>query len=434
MFLFVPYGLEELDLRRRPLVTYLLTGMNVAVFLGTVFLGAARRDILFMEFGFIPEEWQRTYPFITSMFLHAGWMHIIGNMYFLWLFGRAVEDRLGALRYGAFYLAAGVVAGLAHLATTPEFFSDIPCVGASGAVSGILGALMVMAPSARVNCFYCWFLFLRPIMGSVRVPAVVFLGGWFLIQLLYGLSLGDAASGAVGVAFWAHIGGFTFGALAAGSPKLLARGRSSLRRRRREQDFSRALQALREGNLQAAREELERLDAMGWGCSTLDLALARALAGSSSRDEAVRRTLRALRAAEEEKDRGTTIDAYLLLSAVGAGDEMSFHDHLAVGMSYAVCGMKDEAITVLLRGLEKHPGTEGTDLILYELGELYRESGNEERARDAYGLILKLHPESRLYSSAQYCLQELGGPSGPESKKGGTGQQKTERTTNGRSG
>jgi membrane associated rhomboid family serine protease len=141
-------------------------------------------------------------PLFTSMFLHAGFAHILGNMLFLWIFGDNVEAAFGHLRYLLFYLVCGIGAGLMHIAF--NFHSHIPALGASGAISGVLGAYIVLEPRNRILCRV--FIFVIP------VPAVVVLGGWFLMQFLSGISsLGASVNG--GVAVWAHIGGFLLGML-----------------------------------------------------------------------------------------------------------------------------------------------------------------------------------------------------------------------------
>jgi len=146
----------------------------------------------------------------TAMFLHAGWAHIGFNMLFLWIFGNNVEDRIGRIRYLLFYLAAGIVASLAQLATGPD--SAIPNLGASGAIAGVLGAYLVMFPRRKVLTVVILFFFIT----WVYVPAVFVLGAWFLLQLLneYG-ALSNATNASGGVAFAAHIGGFVFGVLLA---------------------------------------------------------------------------------------------------------------------------------------------------------------------------------------------------------------------------
>src|SRR4051794_230913 len=140
---------------------------------------------------------------LTSMFLHGGWLHLIGNMWFLWLFGNNVEDSMGHARYLAFYLLAGIAAAAVQTYMNPS--SVIPMVGASGAISGIMGAYIVLYPRVRVHMLVVLVIFVTRIV----VPAYVMLGYWFLLQLLGG----SAATGTGGVAFWAHVGGFLAGAL-----------------------------------------------------------------------------------------------------------------------------------------------------------------------------------------------------------------------------
>jgi membrane associated rhomboid family serine protease len=139
-------------------------------------------------------------PLITSMFLHAGFAHILGNMLFLWIFGDNVEAEFGHLQYLFFYLVCGVGAGLVHIAF--NFHSPLPALGASGAISGVMGAYIVLEPRNRILSLL--FIFV------IRVPAVIVLGGWFAMQFLSGISsLGTGMNG--GVAVWAHIGGFLMG-------------------------------------------------------------------------------------------------------------------------------------------------------------------------------------------------------------------------------
>jgi len=142
---------------------------------------------------------------LTSMFLHGGWFHLIGNMWFLWLFGNNVEDSMGHFRYLGFYLLSGVAAAATQTAFNPS--SAIPMVGASGAISGVMGAYVVLYPRVRVHMLVVLVFFVT----RITVPAIVMLGYWFLLQLLGGLP--TLASDTGGVAFWAHVGGFLAGAL-----------------------------------------------------------------------------------------------------------------------------------------------------------------------------------------------------------------------------
>jgi membrane associated rhomboid family serine protease len=146
--------------------------------------------------------WQAVF---TSVFLHGGWMHILGNMWFLWIFGNNVEDSMGHFRFLVFYLLIGSVAGLGHVVSDPG--SPVPTVGASGAVSGVMGAYMVLYPRARVATAFWFVIFVR----MVELPAFVLLGLWFGFQLFSTMLQPPGATG--GVAFWAHIAGFVAGVL-----------------------------------------------------------------------------------------------------------------------------------------------------------------------------------------------------------------------------
>jgi rhomboid family protein len=139
---------------------------------------------------------------ITSMFLHGGWLHLLGNMLYLWIFGKGVEAALGAPRFLVFYLLCGVAAGLAQAFTDPA--AEVPMIGASGAIAGMLGAYLVLHPRANVHVLIWIIIFVR----IITLPAVILLGIWFALQLLSALSMDP---GEPGVAFWAHVGGFMVG-------------------------------------------------------------------------------------------------------------------------------------------------------------------------------------------------------------------------------
>ena len=165
-------------------------------------------DVFIRQFGLVPAEIvERPYTLLTHMFLHGGWFHIIGNMWFLWVFGDNVEDRLGKLKYVIFYITTGLVAALTQTFISLLFGGGhVPMVGASGAVSGVLGAYMKLFPHARVLALVPVFFF----MTFMEIPAVIFIGLWFFIQMVNGVvSLPMVGLG--GVAWWAHIGGFLAG-------------------------------------------------------------------------------------------------------------------------------------------------------------------------------------------------------------------------------
>mgnify|MGYP000194564172 FL=1 len=210
---------DDIPSRRVPIVTRMIIGLNVVVFLWELSLGPALADA-FLVCGIVPVRYTvpeiarlftwpvQFFPFLTSMFMHGGWTHLLGNLWTLWVFGDNVEDRLGHWRFLWFYLAGGIAASLLHVYTNA--LSAVPTIGASGAIAAVMGAYFRLFPHARVEMVIPPF-FLGPYFV---VPAVVFLGWWFILQFFNGtLSLLSNPEAAGGIAWWAHIGGFVFGAL-----------------------------------------------------------------------------------------------------------------------------------------------------------------------------------------------------------------------------
>lgn len=201
-----------------PIVTYIIIAANVAVYIYEVSLGA-NLEKFFREVAVVPAEYTTfisgygvslqkllTAPF-ASMFLHGGFLHLLGNMWFLYIFGDNVEDRMGHFRYFIFYLLCGLAATGVHILISP--FSRIPTIGASGAISGVLGAYFVLFPRASVLTLVVFFYFLE----VIEIPALVYLGLWFIMQLNSGILQTMLSPSEVqgGVAWWAHVGGFVAG-------------------------------------------------------------------------------------------------------------------------------------------------------------------------------------------------------------------------------
>ena len=221
-----PYR-DENETQRTPYITLLLIALNVLVWVFVEGAGAALPLAKAVcNLGLIPGELTGTLPvgtrfpigdglvcltdpgpqvshLITSMFLHGSWMHLLGNMWFLWLFGNNVEDSMGRFRFVVFYLVCGLIAAVAQVVTNPT--SAIPMVGASGAISGVMGGYLVLFPRVRVFCL----LILGFFVTSMALPAWMMLIYWFLIQFVSGLAAFGGDVG--GVAFWAHAGGFVAG-------------------------------------------------------------------------------------------------------------------------------------------------------------------------------------------------------------------------------
>jgi membrane associated rhomboid family serine protease len=209
---------DTIPSQRVPVVTWTLITLNCAVFLVELGMTPGELQRFFYLFGMVPARYSHPswaqaigfpvddyWPFVTSMFLHGGWAHIIGNMWTLWIFGDNVEDRMGHGRFLAFYLLTGLAAGLTHWFTNVD--STIPTVGASGAIAGVLGAYFVLFPRAHIVVmipilFFPFFFVL---------PAVTYLLFWVVSQVLGGAMSGLDAGDVGGIAFWAHVGGFAAG-------------------------------------------------------------------------------------------------------------------------------------------------------------------------------------------------------------------------------
>jgi membrane associated rhomboid family serine protease len=215
-----PIGDDNSARRSIPFVTYGLVAINVVVF----FLELNNGDTFIQEWAFIPARFSadpaaNVATVFSAMFMHGGWLHLGGNMLYLWIFGDNVEDRFGHVKYLSFYLLAGIAATFAQYAMMPE--SNVPNVGASGAIAGVLGAYILMFPHARINV----------LLGRsvVAMPALVVLGFWIVLQLVSGVgSIARTDADAGGVAYMAHVGGFVAGFLMAflfrcsGNPRIQA--------------------------------------------------------------------------------------------------------------------------------------------------------------------------------------------------------------------
>jgi membrane associated rhomboid family serine protease len=190
--------------RTTPFVTVTIIVLNVLIFLYQWILPPYVQREFVQTFALIPADFSWLTVF-SSMFLHGGWGHILGNMLYLWIFGDNVEDRMGHGRFVAFYFLCGIAAALAQTAIDPS--SQIPMVGASGAIAGVLGAYLIMFPHSRVLTLIPLFI----IWEVVEIPAIIVLGLWFVVQLFSGLGSLAATQQGGGVAFWAHIAGFVTG-------------------------------------------------------------------------------------------------------------------------------------------------------------------------------------------------------------------------------
>ncbi len=216
---------DSIPSSRRPILSYAIIILNILVFFLQISMGPQLEEFI-QVFGFVPRNFFLSLghgnvvgsliPIFTSMFLHGGWLHLIANMWTLYIFGDNVEDTLGHVKFLILYLGSGAVACFAQLISGPS--SPIPMVGASGAIAGVMGAYFSLFPAARVLTLVPVFFFV-----IIEVPAYIFLGLWFLLQFVSGAFSILGTKAHVGVAFWAHVGGFLAGFLAL---RLLSPGRS----------------------------------------------------------------------------------------------------------------------------------------------------------------------------------------------------------------
>jgi len=216
--------------RNAPVVNRILVAANVIAFLATLLAGSAAEAVI-EKFGFIPLRFHHpdlygythaevAMTLVSSLFLHGGFVHLIGNMIYLWVFGDAVEDAFGHVRYFIFYIAAGVIGSLTHAQIFPG--SPIASIGASGCIAGVLGAFLVLSPGARIVTLFPLVVY----WAMAEIRAALFLPVWFVMQFFNGFASLAAARGTTevaGVAWWAHIGGFVFGALVAAGFRIARR-------------------------------------------------------------------------------------------------------------------------------------------------------------------------------------------------------------------
>jgi membrane associated rhomboid family serine protease len=223
---------QTIPMARAPIVTRVIVVTNVAVFLVQLGLGA-RTEALINTFGFIPARLTNPASYgytraevlvtlVSSLFLHGGLVHLFGNMIYLWIFGGPVEEALGRIRYLVFYLLCGAVGSLTHTALFPHSF--VPSIGASGSIAGQLGAIQVLRPSGRIVTLFPLVVY----WAIAEIRAVIFLPVWFAMQFFNGalaIAAAQRTQEVAGIAWWAHVGGYLFGAVVGAGARLATRRR-----------------------------------------------------------------------------------------------------------------------------------------------------------------------------------------------------------------
>jgi membrane associated rhomboid family serine protease len=385
-----PYHIEY-EYHRLPLVTWGLIGFTTLVFLVLQLLSPEARFVMLYRFGFTPEDFTPI-SVVTATLLHAGWFHLIGNMYMLWLFGRPLEDRIGRGAMIGFYFVAGAIALGAHAALTPVLYRDVPAVGASGAIAGVLGASLAVFPALRVGCVVLLFEF-RPV-GMVRLHAAFVLGLWFFLQLVLQEALGGNPQ-ATGVAYGAHLGGFLFGYVLFGA---LSVARSA----RRDWSALRWQLGLRKNAAKIVRDD--SLPDTATDDPTLRQMIFLKAQGTEGDADEIAAWIHAL-----DVDHRPAQCASLVMSSVsddGLFDRLPLPAVVKGSRALIKLGYSAYACRLLLNRLRTVDPFEASGL-LYELGTLFSTEGNNELAIRCLQNVVVLDGASPLGESAKFMLDDL---------------------------
>lgn len=340
-------------------------------------LEEANRDRLFGQYGFVParQEWRDG---VTSLFLHGGWMHLLGNLYLLWLCGCCIEDIWGRPLYAVIYLSSGFAACLAHAAAFPE--SEAPLVGASGAIAGLMGAFLVRLHSTRIRFFYMYWIH----WGTFYAPAWAVLPLWLFSQVFYAVLYAEASP----VAFWAHVGGFLFGALAALFVKLTLLEEAFLAPSIEQKTtlfaqhpkVTAALQLIEHGRHQEAIRSLERvLRDNPNDVDALDLAAQTHRVLGQDRN-AARMYAQKVHSHLRRRERDLAMDAYVDLQNCEGGVSLTERDLLALAPALVDAGRFGEAEAVYKRVIESAANGAIQLRASLALADLYLSDGQAKQA------------------------------------------------------
>lgn len=388
----LPYRVDY-EFKRRPLVTYGLVGLNVAVLLLMCFASDATLELLYYRFGFTPER-PSVIAVFTSIFIHGGWLHLLGNMWFLFMFGRALEDHMGRVRFFVFYLAAGAAANLIHMAMSQSVYADIPCVGASGAISGILGAFVVLFPKMQISYAYIKIFLIPQLLAVVHYRAYFALGIWLVGQFLFFLSFSRMLV-VGGVAFGAHIGGFLFGALLIGG---------SMAIKAAMKDWSRLVWRIRLSHEAARLAAGKPLDGPA-ASDEPQVARMRYLARGelpSTGPNAIASWVKRLSAAGD-----ASLIASLGLRAADAGHWTALDHASEIQVARALGALGQDALALgLLRQTLNRAVGEQVPEILYEMGQiLWKQPGKKRAAKFCLFEVERHYPQSCWAQSANSLMR-----------------------------
>lgn len=368
MFVFLPYRADddEYAFERKPWLTWSILALCITVYTAMAYgLSEQQIEHLYYEFGCVPSEFH-WWTIFTCTLLHGSLLHLIGNIFFLFIFGPMCEKAFGHGRFLLLYLLGAAASMGGHLLMTPAFYRDIPCIGASGAISAVLGAFLVAFPTVRIKSVFVVLIFLpRPV--HLSLPAWLVLGCWFLMQLFYSLNL---LGGAVEVAFWAHVAGFAAGALIGSAFLWIDRWKLKL-------DIADRLHRLNTGG-SVDPEDLRWLDANGY----IDSALLEALTTTDD-DLALVRLNTQLRLGRRERNDGKVVLCYYRLLRRVPPEEINGDIHAAAmrsALSLKAAGIAGYAgFQALVRHDETAPLPQ---VVLEELARVCELRGNSAEAEE----------------------------------------------------
>jgi membrane associated rhomboid family serine protease len=320
--------------QNRPYLVWSLLAAYAAVHIYlALYVGTAQWIDLVYRFGVVKTD-LHWYSFITCTFLHGNWLHWLGNSFFLWIYGSVLERYLGSWRFALLYLGGAFASMAAHLWTLSPFFQDMPAIGASGAISTVLGAFFVLLPRSRLRCIFIFFL--RPLV--VTLPAWVVLGFWFILQLYF--SLGDVTV-SESVAFWAHVAGFAAGALAGPLLYWQKNGARCRAERLAQQALSRGwgsfLASGRSGSLDLAHAVEDRPPDANRTTEPLLRAVGGMPPGTAADEDRQNLLLRAFQNAESRLDYSRTVTIYLQLIKLAEAERIPPAVHRAAANAAIAC-------------------------------------------------------------------------------------------------
>ena len=367
-----------------------------------LFLPPFTRETIYLKFGFLPEEGFLSYTLLTNLFLHGSLLHVIGNMYFLWFFGIPLEERLGKIKFLLLYLSCGIAGNIIHALASPTTLSDIPCIGASGAISGLMGAFSVYFPQVTLRCLWIGSIFVGFFrLITVNLPAIVFVGLWFVFQFLNAL-VASPSPEFTNVAYWAHVGGFLFGICVCIFTLLKKEIISYKLEIPKSKKISEALEHAQYGNWKRTCEILSTLHTR----ITEDIYPLYILSSFlSGKEKLGKETLiHYWKKAYTEKNPSSMVNAYFLSQALGEQILKTPEDFLSLGRSFLKLKDFIYGLKILKEGISQYPESKETPFMLYEIGDALREMGEKEKAKEFFQYLVKNYPGTTVAKSAEFWL------------------------------